>query len=172
MFGLHFLALSLSVAVVYASPFATPATDSLPVAPTANGTIDVSQCTANLLCCLQTFSLPDSSAASITSLLPLPTGLPFPVDPLVAAQCSPATDPDIFGNQCLNGGTPLCCELISPGGLAAAACEPVSAVGLPTSLPVPAPTSLPVPISTLPASDPLSDSPPLGSSSASATPSP
>ncbi|TBU54217.1 hypothetical protein BD310DRAFT_828458 [Dichomitus squalens] len=85
-------------------------------APPSIETIPLAQCLATVECCQSTLSLPTIPVDSLTSILPLPSGLPIPtLGPLAGFECSAATDLDILGNQCLAGGTPLCCQLVLPG---------------------------------------------------------
>ena len=85
---------------VLASPLITqPPTPVASAAPAAE-TIPLAQCLASVECCQSTIPLPSLPIDSLTSLLPLPSGLPLPtLGPLVGFECSSATDLDILGNQ-------------------------------------------------------------------------
>ena len=85
---------------VLASPLATlPPTAVSSAAPSVE-TIPLAQCLATVECCQSTISLPTVPVDSLTSVLPLPSGLPIPtLGPMAGFECSSATDLDILGNQ-------------------------------------------------------------------------
>ncbi len=106
MFSLSLLTLVASAVLVRASPITTPAlavdSAALPTPTVPVSEIDVAQCVLDgqLQCCQETFSVPDLGIGSLTSLLPLPTGISLPsLGPLIGVQCSSATDLDILGNK-------------------------------------------------------------------------
>ncbi|RDX44322.1 hypothetical protein OH76DRAFT_1359698 [Lentinus brumalis] len=122
MISLSMLALALSafvVTTVRGSPLITPAPaldlpSSVPTAAAAASTIGIAQCLATIQCCQSTIPVDDVIPASIATLIPtLPVPLPT-LGPLLGVQCSAATDLNIIGNQCLMGGTPVCCEEVLP----------------------------------------------------------
>ncbi|KAH9895763.1 hypothetical protein C8Q73DRAFT_789563 [Cubamyces lactineus] len=168
LFALAFAALHLSstsVLGVVANPAPAPDPVITP-APVVDGsvqraraaddvptTIPLADCLFSVECCQQVFTLP-VLPLSFTTALPITAPIPLPtLGPLAGIDCSDASDLDPITNQCLSGGTPLCCQ-DSLLGLAAEGCQQV--VLLPTislpSLPIPLPTSLPIslPIPSLP----------------------
>ncbi|KAI0776892.1 hypothetical protein BD413DRAFT_454221, partial [Trametes elegans] len=72
--------------------------------------IAASDCLLNIECCQSVLTLP-VLPASFTTLLPIAPPIPVPtLGPLAGIECSRISDLDIIGNQCLQGGTPLCCQ--------------------------------------------------------------
>ena len=83
-----------------ASPLATLAPTPASIAAPSAETIPLAQCLASVQCCQSTVSLPTVPVDSLTSVLPLPSGLPIPtLGPMAGFECSSATDLDILGNQ-------------------------------------------------------------------------
>ncbi|KAI0819783.1 hypothetical protein BC628DRAFT_1276561, partial [Trametes gibbosa] len=76
----------------------------------ASLTIPLASCLLNVECCQMVLTLPVLDE-SFTTLLPISVPIPIPtLGPFAGVLCSPATDLDILGNQCIAGGTPLCCQ--------------------------------------------------------------
>ncbi|KAI0653692.1 hypothetical protein C8Q70DRAFT_1059104 [Cubamyces menziesii] len=168
LFALAFAASHLSSTVllgVFANPAPAPNPMITP-APVVGGsvqraraaddvptTIPLADCLFSVECCQQVFTLP-VLPLSLTTALPITAPIPLPtLGPLAGVDCSDASDLDPITNQCLSGGTPLCCQ-DSLLGLAAEGCQQVvlvPTISLP-SLPIPLPTSLPIslPIPSLP----------------------
>ncbi|KAI0740333.1 hypothetical protein C8Q76DRAFT_790803 [Earliella scabrosa] len=139
MFALPLLTLAISVTVglVQAGPLLATAPDVelAPASPTSPvSEIDIAQCLLEVQCCQDTIPVPSILPTGVSLPIPLPT-----LGPLIGLECSSAFD--IIGNKCLTGGTPVCCELVLPGGLLAVGCEPITAA-LPTlPFPIPIPTT-------------------------------
>ncbi|KAI0366468.1 hypothetical protein BV20DRAFT_914110, partial [Pilatotrama ljubarskyi] len=73
-------------------------------------TIPIADCLFSVECCQQILTLP-VIPASFTTLLPITAPVPIPtLGPLAGLLCSDASDLDPLTNQCLSGGTPLCCQ--------------------------------------------------------------
>ncbi|KAI0739591.1 hypothetical protein C8Q80DRAFT_190081 [Daedaleopsis nitida] len=128
MFVFPALAFAAFAVVVKALPTASPTfiVSSLTV---RSGAITPAQCTADLLCCQQTFSVLPSSILSL-----LPTSTPIPIlGSMSAFECSAATASNIVGSTCINsqGTIPLCCSTLLGIDLLAFDCEPVAAPILP-----------------------------------------
>ncbi|KAH9939671.1 uncharacterized protein BXZ73DRAFT_43357 [Epithele typhae] len=80
-------------------------------------TLPVASCLASVECCQQTVSLPVLPASFTTLLSGVTVPVPVPtLGPLAGVTCSSATALDIVGNQCLQGGTPVCCQEVLLGG--------------------------------------------------------
>ncbi|CDO68549.1 hypothetical protein BN946_scf184998.g46 [Trametes cinnabarina] len=131
-------------------------------------TIPVEDCMSSLECCQQILTLPiipASFTSLLSALLPISAPVPLPtLGPRAGLLCSAATDADILGNQCLAGGTAVCCQ-DSFLDIVAEGCQEVTLIPsislpslpIPTSLPISIPTSLPISIPTsLPISIPTS----------------
>lgn len=94
------LALAVLLAQGFASPIITQAPTPVSSAALAAETIPLSQCLTSVVCCQSTIDLPTVPVDSLTSILPLPSGIPIPtLGPKAGFQCSSATDLDILGNQ-------------------------------------------------------------------------
>ncbi|EIW52870.1 uncharacterized protein TRAVEDRAFT_75121 [Trametes versicolor FP-101664 SS1] len=103
-------------------------------------TIPLLSCLVSIECCQMVLTLPVLPASLTGILAPLGLTAPIPIPtlgPMAGLICSPATDLDILGNQCLAGGTPLCCQETILG-LVAEGCQEViniPSITLPLSLP-------------------------------------
>ncbi|KAI0631632.1 hypothetical protein C8Q77DRAFT_1219049 [Trametes polyzona] len=120
------VALAAAALQASAKPMDMPAPDPVitppPVASEADAlqaragpalTIPLVSCLLNVKCCDTVLTLPVLPLDSLVSTLLPGVTLPIPIPtlgPLAGLLCSPATDLDILGNQCLKGGTPLCCQ--------------------------------------------------------------
>ncbi|KAI8976293.1 hypothetical protein BD414DRAFT_423263 [Trametes punicea] len=73
-------------------------------------TIPLADCLFSVECCQQVLTLP-VLPAEFTSLLPLSAPVPIPtLGPRAGLICSEADDLDPLTNQCLSGGTAMCCQ--------------------------------------------------------------
>ena len=96
--------LTLALAALLGQGFASPLI-TLPPTPASSAalsaaTIPIAQCLTSVVCCQSTIDLPTVPVDSLTSILPLPSGIPIPtLGPKAGFQCSSATDLDILGNQ-------------------------------------------------------------------------
>ncbi|KAI0740220.1 hypothetical protein C8Q76DRAFT_609479 [Earliella scabrosa] len=121
MFTLPLLTIAASAVLVQAGPLITaaPPADLSSASPTPVSAIDIGQCEINLQCCNSLVPVIDIPIGTLT-LSVLPTGSPVTIPvlslgPYLGFECSSATDLDIFGNRCLTGGTPVCCQAVFPG---------------------------------------------------------
>ncbi|KAI0667379.1 hypothetical protein C8Q78DRAFT_959365, partial [Trametes maxima] len=76
--------------------------------------IPLASCLLNIECCQQVVTLPvipGSLTSLLGGLLPISAPVPIPtLGPMAGLLCSKVDDLDILTNQCLAGGTPLCCQ--------------------------------------------------------------
>ncbi|KAH9895765.1 hypothetical protein C8Q73DRAFT_618881, partial [Cubamyces lactineus] len=76
-------------------------------------TIFLTDCQVSVECCQQVLTLPVLTLSFTTDLrVPITAPTPIPtLGPLAGVDCSDAsTNFDPVANQCLSGGTPLCCQ--------------------------------------------------------------